>query len=102
VGARAITIRSLSTWGESRTIPGHTGEVTSVCWSPDGKRLASAGRDGTIKVWDPATGQEAMALQLGGDVVCIAWSRDGRKLASATADGAIQIWDASRGYELAK
>src|SRR5262249_54153149 len=102
-GARAITVWSLSSRSEDRTIQGHTGELTSVCWSPDAKRLATASRDGTIKVWDPVTGQEAMALQVaGGGVLCVAWSRDGQKLASATTDGAIQVWDASRGYELAK
>jgi WD40 repeat protein len=103
VGARAITIRTMPFRGESLTIQGHTGELTSVCRSPDVKRLVSASRDGTIKVWDPVTGQEAMALQVtGGGVLCVAWSWDGRKLASATTDGAIQVWDASRGSELAK
>jgi WD40 repeat protein len=77
--------------------------VVSVGWSLDGKRLASASRDGTIKIWDPVTCQEAMTLRIDEfGVFCVAWSPDGQQLASATADGTIQIWDASRGYELAK
>ncbi|MFM9960467.1 MAG: WD40 repeat domain-containing protein [Planctomycetaceae bacterium] len=37
---------------ETLTLKGHTGGVVSVTFTPDGKRLASAGTDGTIKIWD--------------------------------------------------
>ena len=38
------------------TLSGHTNEVNSVAWSPDGKRLTSCSADNTIKIWDANSG----------------------------------------------
>ncbi len=52
-----------ATGQEIRTLKGHTRIVSSVAFSPDGKRLASATYDETVKVWDAATGQEIRTLK---------------------------------------
>ena len=44
------------------TLTGHTDGVTAVAWSPDGTRLATASDDGTVRLWDPTTGQTTTTL----------------------------------------
>ena len=54
------------------------GQVTSVAFSPDGKRLASAGWDRTVKVWDAQTGQELLTFKgHSGRISSVAFSPDG-------------------------
>ena len=66
----------------------------ALAHSPTGAFVATAGRDGQTRVWDPRTGR-TWAILAGheGKVAGIAFSPDGEVLATAGADGTIQLWE---------
>jgi hypothetical protein len=72
---------------------GHTDVVNSVAWSPDGKRLASASRDKTVRIWDASNGQTLLTdTSHHEEVESLAWSPDGKRLASASQDRTVRVW----------
>jgi WD40 repeat protein len=79
---------------------GHAGLVTSVAATADGKTIASGSLDGTVKLWDGASGQ-ILATLLGhkGPVHGVAFSPDGKMLVSAGADKTVQLWNVAPGKE---
>ena len=97
--ARTGQVWDAATGQEVLTLQGHTGVVTSVAFSPDGKRARlGAAADRTVKVWDAATGQETPHPQgHTGGVTSVAFSPDGKRLASASGDQTVKVWDAATG-----
>ncbi len=74
----------------------HPGGALSVAFSPDSQLLASGGGEGSVKLWDTATGQERATL-VGhtGPIEALAFTADGAMLASGGGfgDGTVRLWD---------
>src|SRR5262249_62097187 len=96
----SLTLSSPPGGGQERIVRkcqvlgGHTEEVFAVEFHPDGRRLATAGPDRAVRLWDLARGEEVVRLQGHTDFVwSLAFSPDGATLASGSGDFAVRLWD---------
>jgi hypothetical protein len=91
---------------QSEEDEGHADWVVAVAFSPDGKMLVSGSHDGTLILWDVATGKQLRSIEghrLHGrpfEVVSVAFSSDGKMLSSASSDQTVRLWSAGTGAQL--
>lgn len=85
-------------------LSGHEGSNTAIAWSPDGKSLATGGRDRTVIIWDSESGDLLYRLEGHENTIwSVVWSPDGLRIASSGGlDDSIIIWDAQSGKQVGK
>jgi WD40 repeat protein len=79
----------------------HTDGVLFASFSPDSKRIVTAGEDGVAIIWDFRTGQQiGFTLEQGGQIQTAMFSPDGKWVVTASDNGTARVWDANTGYPL--
>lgn len=83
---------------ERRTLRGHEGDVYFVDFSPRGDLLATAGKDGTARIWSTSTWEPVRTIPAARTEVNVAaFSPDGQVLATVDDDGMLKLWSVATG-----
>jgi WD40 repeat protein len=96
-----VTVLTIRVWdmatGKVNVLRGHQDQVTALAFTPDGRTLASASWDRTVRLWNLAAGVEVAVLSgHSGKVQALAFSPIGQVLASGTDKGEVLLWRGNR------
>ena len=104
---KVIKLWDVSTRREHATLRGHKNTINALTFAPEGTPLysgclVSGSADGTIRFWDPKTGQELFTFATGHTewIKAVAFSENGTTLASAAFNGTVEVWSLKTGQEL--
>ena len=100
-----VQIMETETGNEIMTLPAHRGLMSGILFSPDGTRLATAGLDTFVKIWDITPGHELLTLQPFTEdgwpaVAQVTFSQDGSMLAAGGGAGGVSLWNSDTGEGL--
>ncbi len=99
----SIRLWDIAEGKEIRWLGGHLGPVSSIAFTPDGKRLVSLASDRGPRVWDVATGKTVARLSFNlGFPSCLALTADGKTIATTGGDRTIRLWNISDGKLLSQ
>jgi WD40 repeat protein len=102
---KTVKLWDIATGTEVKTLRGHTAPTNNVAYSYDGKTIASASDDSTVRIWSTDLKKDAPLMVLRGHrapVLTVLYSFDNNLLASSDANGEVIIWDANNGGILRK
>jgi WD40 repeat protein len=87
----------------SQSLKGHSGPIAALAAvTPQSGRLLSGSEDGTVRLWELASGRQLRQMNHGGPVVDVGVRPDGTRFASASTNGTAQLWDAANGKQVAE
>ena len=85
---------------EAARLEGHTGYIRGLRFFPDDGNVATTGIDGTIRIWESATGKEVLKINVGSPVESLDIARDGTLIACGTSSGEVTLWDPEAGRKI--
>ncbi|HEY2251530.1 MAG TPA: WD40 repeat domain-containing protein, partial [Planctomycetaceae bacterium] len=85
---------------EAVRLTGHTAYIEGIRFFPDDNRVATAGNDGTVRIWETATGNSLMEIKVGSAIGGLDIAADGGLVATGTSNGALTLWDPANGEKI--
>ena len=87
----------------SASLKGHEGAINALAgFTSNNRQILSAGEDGTLRIWDTASGQIVRQAKHGAAVISIAVRKDGKRFASAGTDNTVRLWNADDAKQVAE